>query len=603
MRTSLRVQVVLSTFLPLILAGVLGCTVAAVAVSRIVQDLVLERQTTLSQVAAAGVAGNLASRVRLLETVAGELGQYTGDASRQQHILADRASVLQDFDAGVGLLDEGGTAIAATPGFESDLGINYGYQPYFREARATGVPVFSSAFQDYPSMQPVVAVAIPVKPGSEIQGVLVGQFKLAAGGWAHNDLDVLQAQHGVVVYLVDNAGTVIYHPDASRVGASMQSDPQLWRLLLGQHAASIIYQPATGGPPIVATLAPIPQVAWGLVVEEPWYAILQPVEAYEWAAASLIGLGILAALAALLISLNRVMRPLNALVAEAQHMDEGRHFQPLPIAGPTDVRRLLQRINQMVTRLEQQQAALRDYATRVLRGEENERLRLSRDLHDQTIQDLIALAQRIDLLGTEVNEDPAGAKARLRTIRDLLLKTIKDLRRMSHNLRPAVLEDLGLVAALGALAQELEQAIPQATVRYETVGQSIALPSELELTILRIAQEALNNIRKHAPAATQVNMALIYEERCVQLMVEDDGAGFDVPNGESLLREGHLGLAGMIERAHLFDGELTISSEPGEGTTIHLRIPLRAEQLKWSTQFAPMSEVSPSDATRNELIN
>jgi signal transduction histidine kinase len=268
-----------------------------------------------------------------------------------------------------------------------------------------------------------------------------------------------------------------------------------------------------------------------------------------------------------------VTRPIDALVAAGQRVAEGQAYEPLAIAGPPDLGILIAVINRMVARLTEQQAALRQYALRVLQGQEDERLRISHELHDETVQDLVALTKRIELSVDALDEDPAVAKERLREVADLAQKALVEVRRISHHLRPFALEDLGLAPALQALARDLAQQLPNAQVHCEVVGKEARLPHELELTVFRIAQEALNNVRRHAKTATRVNIALIFEDWGIMLMVEDDGIGFELAARETLMSAGHLGLTGMIERAQLFGGELNIASEPGEGTTVSLRLP------------------------------
>jgi signal transduction histidine kinase len=198
---------------------------------------------------------------------------------------------------------------------------------------------------------------------------------------------------------------------------------------------------------------------------------------YQRAAGGLLVLGTALALAAL-VSINCVTRPMNALIAEGQRVMQGEPFHALGVAGPPDLQMLLQAVNQMVARLAEHQAALQRYAAQILRGQEEERLRLSRDLHDETVQDLVALNQRINLCSDLVPEDPVAAQELMEELRGLASSTLTHVHRMSCNLRPFVLENLGLGAALQK-------------------------PPELELTTYHIAQESLNNVRKHAVTATR----------------------------------------------------------------------------------------------------
>jgi signal transduction histidine kinase len=451
------------------------------------------------------------------------------------------------------------------------LGLNYAFRPYFQQVRELMSPAFSTVLQDIPANYSAVVIAVPVLYQGELAGVLAGEFALDRSEWAR-DLDLLQTEQGGRAYVVDSAGTIIYHPDPSLRGRSVRTEPALWELMTGAQANSATYRPTGTSRTMAASYSPIPGIAWAVMVEEPWHGILSIVRPYQWVVGGLMAFGVLLALAALLLSVRRVTRPVNALIAAGQRVADGEPFHPLPLQGPPDIRTLITVINQMVARLAEQGAALRRYALLVLRGQEEERLRIARDLHDETVQDLIALAQRIELCTEALEEDPAAARDELVELQTLTHRAISEVRRMSNHLRPSILEDLGLVATLQVLARELNQQLPQAHVSCEIVGQETRLATELELTAFRVAQEALTNVRRHAATATRVSIALFFEGQHIQLLIEDDGPGFLLPDRESLIRDGHLGLTGMAERAHLFGGQLDVSSLPGEGTTVSLRL-------------------------------
>ena len=115
--------------------------------------------------------------------------------------------------------------------------------------------------------------------------------------------------------------------------------------------------------------------------------------------------------------------------------------------------------------------------------------------------------------------------------------------------------------------------LPAGRTGFEVVGEQRRLPAETELALFRIGQEAMTNVRKHAPSAGRVSVALVFEEEDVTLVVEDDGPGFEPAPAATLLQQGHLGLAGMTERARLLGGDLSVETAPGRGTTIVLRMP------------------------------
>ncbi len=568
----LRYQIALATFVPLVVFALLAAGVSAYALRHIPEELVLERQTALAQVAAAGVAGNLRTHVRALEATAAELAALAGDAERQRQLLRDRQALFHAF-AGVSLLDAQGTVVAASPGVANSVGLNLADCAYFREARDTGAAAFSGVSPLGSAGEAGIVIAVPLRQGGAFAGVLLSQSLLSSPEWAR-DLNLLRSPEGAKAYLIDSASTVIYHPNSERVGTSIQTNPDLWRLVIAGRPQSALYRDPASDRLLVATYAPIPGVPWGLLVEEPWQAILASLIPYQWAVAGLMAFGVLLALLALVLSVRQVTRPLDALVAAGQRVAAGKPYETITPQGPPDLRTLIQVVNQMVAHLAQQQATLQHYARRMLEGQEDERLRISRDLHDETVQDLVALTQRIELCAEALHEDPALVRRRLREARALAYSTLAGVRRISHNLRPSTLEDLGLVAALQVLTRELAEQLPQAEVRCEIVGQEIRLPRELELTAFRIAQEALANVRKHARSARRVSVALVFEPWGLLLMVEDDGGGFAMADREALVREGHLGLIGMGERARLFGGQLNVATAPGEGTTVTLRLPL-----------------------------
>ena len=322
---------------------------------------------------------------------------------------------------------------------------------------------------------------------------------------------------------------------------------------------------------MVVTYAPVGSTGWGLLVEEPWQPIVASVVPAQLLVAGLMGLGMVLALLALVFSLGRAVGPLAALVEEGKRVAEGKPFRPLPEKGPPDLRALLRAVNQMVSRLEEQQQALRSYAGEVLKAQEEERLRLSRELHDGAVQDLVALTQRLELYRDAVQEDAAAAEERLQEVQALARKGVVELRRMSNNLRPSVLEDLGLVPALQLVVRELGQQLPEARTNFEVVGEEARLPLETELAIFRIAQEALSNVRKHAASAGRVSVALVFDERGGGARRGGQRPGFDLAPSPAMLQQGHLGLAGMAERARLQGGTLDVESAEGKGTTVILR--------------------------------
>jgi signal transduction histidine kinase len=235
-------------------------------------------------------------------------------------------------------------------------------------------------------------------------------------------------------------------------------------------------------------------------------------------------------------------------------------------------------LNREATRLnvalEQQTAERAILLNRVLSAQEGERERIARDLHDSTGQSLAAVLLSLELLDEQLPADLASARGRLTRSRELASATLGELRVLIAGLRPALLDDLGLVPALRAFAsQRLEE---RGVVVDVAARLPQRLPPTVEIALFRIVQEALTNVAKHAQAR-QVSVRLSQEEGQVVATITDDGAGFDTEQVRTDAVHGaHVGLLGMRERAELLGGRLQIRSTPGEGTAIQVTVPQSA---------------------------
>ncbi|HEY7350058.1 MAG TPA: sensor histidine kinase [Ktedonobacterales bacterium] len=227
---------------------------------------------------------------------------------------------------------------------------------------------------------------------------------------------------------------------------------------------------------------------------------------------------------------------------------------------------------QALRQARRRQAELQDYAALVIRAQEDERRRLSRELHDDTAQALIALSRGLEALADSRSAGRAQANdARwVEDLRELADRSLESVRRACRDLRPSILDDLGLAAALDWLAEGAIQRGLPCTLRIE--GSSFAVPGEAELVFFRIAQEALSNVWRHAQAS-QAEVLLAYEPGLLRLRVQDDGQAFDLTRARQR-RSSSLGILGMRERAGLVGAELKITSTPGQGTAVEVCLAL-----------------------------
>ena len=217
--------------------------------------------------------------------------------------------------------------------------------------------------------------------------------------------------------------------------------------------------------------------------------------------------------------------------------------------------------------VELSQRVARDAVRRVVQAQELERQRLARELHDETGQALTSILLGLKPLEEALADHPA--RAALAELREQVVSALQDVRRLAVELRPAVLDDFGLVPALERLTDAFAE---QSDVRvdfHSALGE-LRLPSEVETTLYRVVQESLTNIVKHANARS-VSVSIARRASTVAAVIEDDGAGFD----QRAVREESVGLLGMRERLSFVDGRLEIESRPGAGTTIVAEVPVK----------------------------
>lgn len=213
---------------------------------------------------------------------------------------------------------------------------------------------------------------------------------------------------------------------------------------------------------------------------------------------------------------------------------------------------------------------IRSYAQLVTAAQEDERKRIARELHDETAQSLVAIRRGLDSVADRLPDERAYP-TELDEVRTLAGHALAGVRRFSRDLRPPVLDDLGLPSALESLVDDLRHR-NELTVELVLDGEPRRSSTEVELLLFRLAQAALHNVEQHA-RASRVTTRLSFEVDRIRLTVTDDGDGFEPPGDVAeLAGSGKLGLLGMQERAHLAGASLVIASEPGSGTRVEVEV-------------------------------
>jgi len=571
----LRRQLLLAALFPLVTFGFLVILSSTSALNALALNLILERNSATAQVMASAIGQRLTNAVTPLQNVAETLATQSNNTALQTQTLVEAAPALQDYAGGVMLLNPAGQVVATTPGHETYVGRDFSRQAEVQQALRTGGPAFSGLIRDEVSGQMGLRIVLPVlgQGPAPVTGFLLAIIQMQDATFIKT-VGLQGEPHlpGQSAYLVDGAETILYDLDRSQLGQQATSDPSLVQLIQKQQAGSLLSEVPGSRDQVIIAYVPLPAQGWGLMMEEPMGAALSPLMNYQGTLALLIVLGVVLSLSMLSLSINRLTRPLVLLSAQAEQLVPGSTFRPQKAEGPRELRQLVRAFNQMVIRLAEQQGALRDYAVQVLQSQEEERRRIARDLHDETVQDLVGLIQRIELCGANLGREPAATRQRLNELRLLAEGALADARHTARDLRSPVLDDLGLCAALEGLCEELHDLAPGIQMRYFHEGAERRLAPEAELAFYRIVQEALTNVRRHASQATQVEVRLSFCPEQVTARVTDNGPGFVVPGPQALMRAGHLGLMGMLERARLIGAQLSIQSAQGQGMTITLRL-------------------------------
>jgi signal transduction histidine kinase len=226
---------------------------------------------------------------------------------------------------------------------------------------------------------------------------------------------------------------------------------------------------------------------------------------------------------------------------------------------------------QLYAELQGEQVLRRHLLERTLTAQEEERRRIALELHDQTGQILTSLIMTLGMLGEA--DSLSAVHAHVSEVREMAAQVLREVHDLALELRPSILDDLGLLPALRALHKDFQDRF-HLPVDFQVLGlDSRRLPAHIETALYRIVQEALTNVARHA-RARGVSVLLECRSREVRLIVEDDGIGFDVAAAMRAGSRERLGLYGMRERASLVGGTLTIESSPGTGTAVYVEMPL-----------------------------
>jgi len=541
--------------------------------------LVGERNLRAVRAAAGVISGTVRQRAASLSALA----QRPGSDPASPRALEESARA-NGFDGGLAVFDSQGTLLGSSPNTI----------PEILDLQRLQSGEMSAYGAKYTAGEPTARLSGPVQTAdgrwfllglAEAEGAtwLAGAFSPAA--LAQEALAGAASQQSALM-LVSPGGEVLYASGDMQHSGPMEQQPGVAEALRGEsgisytHSGGVMMQDHAGEH--VLAYSPVLPFGWGLVLEEPWEQNAGPLLSITQSAPLILAPVLIIAELALGFGIRQIIQPLQALETRARRLAAG-DFDAIrsPVGGINEIHSLQDQLVDMAGALRSAQDALHGYIGALTSGLETERRWLARELHDDTLQALIALNQHVQL--TLLRTSDPQQRQSLAELQARVNDTIANLRRAIGGLRPIYLEDLGLAAALGMLARGDSEgkepgektSLPAGqamAVEFHTSGPERRLSADAELALYRIAQEALNNARRHAQA-TLVRVELAFYETSTSLSIQDNGEGVALPTEPgAFAHHGHYGLLGMRERADLLGADLHIESAPGQGTRITVKL-------------------------------
>ncbi len=509
------------------------------------------------------------------------------------------------FTDGIFLVDRAGQILINYPEKIRDTAITPAGFEQASAALSQGRPVVTNVFTVEPSRKRVIFVLVPLK---DKRGNYVG----AAGGEMDPTNPVLTRMLGLIdmrknmfIDIVDSNGVVISSSDSSRMLTQCNINNFFTRMIGArkERIASCHSCHDKGGSSekktMVLAFVPLEMAPWGISIQEPEEDVFIPTVKLKrtFAALAVIFIGTAFILT---IGISRsIVNPLKDLIRGAERIAKGDLSKPVPLQGSDEIgvlsqsfelmrRRLVEsmnsitrqnqelesRVEERTRQINESQKRAEELLKKLISSQEDERKRIARGLHDETLQDLSAVLMKIDMCLINSRD---MSRQKIEAMRSIVINAWDGVLGIIQNLRPTLLDDLGLAAAIKSL---LDLHLAEREINYFINTDGVTdrrFRPEVEITLFRIIQEAVLNTARHAQAQN-VFVLFKIENGTVNVDIEDDGEGFDLNkmNTPFAAQDSRgLGLMGMRERVSQIGGKFEICSMPGLGTRIGVHIPLK----------------------------
>jgi len=583
---SLRARIILVVMLAM--AVMLG-TLGALGYASIRQsvDRSLKERLLLAQAAADHIDTILQESAARLEDLS---SMTSGGPGFSQEASNPRLGAL--FNEGVLLLDATGEVEQADQLHAGWKGLALGSIPVVRDGMAAKTRTVSDLFRGGPWQRSVVVMLVPAKtpsPGRFVSGAMdptrallqdvVQTVRLGSAG----STDIVDA-HGAVLASSASSRLLSEHNHGDFVSNLIRDRRPSVGTCHGCHKDD---QTEKREKEVVA-FAPLSFAPWAVVVRQSEAEAFAPASVLQ---TQFLILGAVLGAAALVlawITARNVTRPIEELTRTALRIAEGNLSDPVPHTGQDELGRLGQafdtmreqlkrsmeriqewtrelesRVKERTAQLERSESERTDLLREMMSAQEKERKKIARELHDETAQELTAL-----VMGLEAAQKTSAIEmpSRIDKLKALAVRSLEGVHRLMLDLRPSILDDLGLQSAIRWYAENRLEPLGM-DVSVEIRGTERRLPAEVETAVFRVVQEAVNNACEHSEAA-RANLIVEFKDRAIAGQIEDDGVGFEVASKRGI------GMMGMRERITLLGGHFEVDSAPGKGTRIAWEVPL-----------------------------
>ena len=569
----------------------------------------LRERLVLAQTVASNLEDLIRQNLMYLQDVAFSKGVNLADEDLGPEKAALHNALLRSIFANVFLLDSKGHLLWIEPPRPALAEANFGDFSPVRESILTGKPIVSNLFEIRPQAKKAVFALIPIVKNGRTLGLVGGEVDPTGAALPRVIRPVKIGETGYIE-IIDGNGFVLASTKSGNILTESDHGGFLSGLIkTGRSSVGTCHscheEGITGKPKKeIMAFAPLSDIPWGIDIRQAESEALAPVESMK---RRFFTFGAVLFVVALILTLGvaqSVIAPVKSLTMSARRIASGNLFEPISISGDDEIGQLGKTLDEMRIKLKnsldeiaawtgelerrvdertketfslyeelrKKEEKRGELLRRIISAQEEERKRIARELHDEMSQTLAAML--ISLEAIREASAPKLLEVKIDNARKLALRAIDSTHRMIFDLRPAILDDLGLSAAIKWYAEERLKPLG-INFRYEGNLFEKRFQTQIETVLFRVAQEAITNIAKHSQAENVI-INLELEDSLITLEIEDDGNGFDLESISSTKAGSRgLGLLGMKERVLLLDGKLEVQSQPGSGTRVVVTVPLR----------------------------